>query len=140
MSSLKFLDFYFVSQVVFVYDFFILSPCFESRLVCFYFVLLCFPNDRKQSSLNCLLLKRAIPLVNLFKCVSFRSGEIFQTLSMGVSHCYGIEFLCSLIKTSCIWTTSLKMATHSSVLAWRIPGTGEPDGRPSMGSHRVGHD
>ena len=32
-----------------------------------------------------------------------------------------------------------EMATHSSVLAWRIPGTGEPDGLPSMGSHRVGH-
>ena len=32
------------------------------------------------------------------------------------------------------------MATHSSVLAWRIPGTGEPDGVPSMGSHRVRHD
>ena len=32
------------------------------------------------------------------------------------------------------------MATHSSVIAWRIPGTGEPGGLPSMGSHRVGHD
>ena len=32
------------------------------------------------------------------------------------------------------------MATRSSVLAWRIPGTGEPGGLPSMGSHRVGHD
>ena len=32
------------------------------------------------------------------------------------------------------------MATHSGVLAWRIPGTGEPDGLPSMGLHRVGHD
>ena len=32
-----------------------------------------------------------------------------------------------------------KMATHSSVLAWRIPGTGEPGGLPSMGSHRVRH-
>ena len=32
------------------------------------------------------------------------------------------------------------MATHSSVLAWRIPGTGEPGGLPSMESHRVGHD
>ena len=32
------------------------------------------------------------------------------------------------------------MATHSSVLAWRISGTGEPGGQPSMGSHRVGHD
>ena len=33
-----------------------------------------------------------------------------------------------------------EMATHSSVLAWRIPGTGEPGGLPSMGSHTVGHD
>ena len=32
------------------------------------------------------------------------------------------------------------MATHSSVLAWRIPGTGEPGGLQSLGSHRVGHD
>ena len=32
------------------------------------------------------------------------------------------------------------MSPHSSVLAWRIPGTGEPGGLPSMGSHRVGHD
>ena len=33
-----------------------------------------------------------------------------------------------------------EMATHSNVLAWRIPGSGEPGGLPSMGSHRVGHD
>ena len=33
-----------------------------------------------------------------------------------------------------------EMATHSSVLAWRIPGTGEPRGLPLMGLHRVGHD
>ena len=33
-----------------------------------------------------------------------------------------------------------ELATHSSVVAWRIPGTGEPGGLPSMGSHRVGHD
>ena len=32
-----------------------------------------------------------------------------------------------------------EMATHTSVLAWRIPGTGEPGGLPSVGSHRVGH-
>ena len=32
------------------------------------------------------------------------------------------------------------MATHSNVLAWRIPGTEEPSGLPSMESHRVGHD
>ena len=33
-----------------------------------------------------------------------------------------------------------EMVTHSSVLAWRIPGMGEPCVLPSMGSHRVGHD
>ena len=33
-----------------------------------------------------------------------------------------------------------EMATHSNVLAWRIPGTGEPGGLPSMGLHRVRHD
>ena len=33
-----------------------------------------------------------------------------------------------------------EMATYSSILAWRIPGTEEPAGLPSMGSHRVGHD
>ena len=33
-----------------------------------------------------------------------------------------------------------EMATHSSVLAWRIPGAGEPGGLPSLGSQRVGHD
>jgi len=33
-----------------------------------------------------------------------------------------------------------RLATHSSVLAWRIPGTEKPGGLPSMGLHRVGHD
>ena len=33
-----------------------------------------------------------------------------------------------------------EMATHSSILVWRIPGTEEPGGLPPMGSHRVGHD
>ena len=37
-------------------------------------------------------------------------------------------------------TLEKEMATHSSVLAWRIPGTGQPGGLPSMGSHRVGYD
>ena len=40
------------------------------------------------------------------------------------------------------WEDALEkeMATHSSILAWRIPGTEKPSGLPSMGSHRVGHD
>ena len=37
-------------------------------------------------------------------------------------------------------TLEKEIATHSIVLAWRIPGMGEPGGLPSMGSHRVGHD
>ena len=40
----------------------------------------------------------------------------------------------------CMHALEKEMATHSSVLAWRIPGTDEPGGLPSMGSHRVGHD
>ena len=54
------------------------------------------------------------------------------------------------LRVSRDWATSLslfsfhalekEMAPHSSVLAWRIPGTGEPGGLPSLGSHRVGHD
>ena len=42
--------------------------------------------------------------------------------------------------TSHFHTLEKEMATHSSVLAWRIPGTGEPGGLLLMGSHRVGHD
>ena len=40
----------------------------------------------------------------------------------------------------CTHELEKEMATHCSVLAWRIPGTVEPGGLPSMGSHRVGHD
>ena len=51
-------------------------------------------------------------------------------------------------ETQLTWILSLdqedpleqEMATHSSVLTWRIPGMGEPGGLSSLGSHRVGHD
>ena len=55
------------------------------------------------------------------------------------------SFLCILLRLSDFTFTfhfhalEKEVATHSSVLAWRIPGTGEPGGLPSMGSHRVGH-
>ena len=45
-----------------------------------------------------------------------------------------------LFNTLSSLSSEKEMATHSSVLAWRIPGTGEPGGLPSMGLHRVGHD
>ena len=44
-----------------------------------------------------------------------------------------------LLRRLCLFLEK-EMATHSSVLAWRIPGTVEPGGLPSLGSHRVGHD
>ena len=46
----------------------------------------------------------------------------------------------SLLLTFHFHALEKEMETHSSVLAWRIPGMGEPGGLPSMGSHRVGHD
>ena len=46
----------------------------------------------------------------------------------------------SIIKAGLGWRLEKEMATHSSVLAWRIPGTAEPGGLPSMGSHRVRQD
>ena len=44
------------------------------------------------------------------------------------------------VALACMHALEKEMATHSSVLAWGIPGTGEPGGLPSMGSHRVGDD
>ena len=57
----------------------------------------------------------------------------FNDLSIGLSGVFKFTF------TFHFYTLEKEMATHSSVLAWRIPGTGEPGGLPSTGSHRVGH-
>ena len=54
--------------------------------------------------------------------------------SLRVGHDFTFTF------TSHFHALEKEMATHSSVLAWRIPGTGEPGGLPSTGSHRVKHD
>ena len=73
--------------------------------------------------------------------------QIFPTqgLNLGLPHCRQTLYCLSqyLINKLCCWLTfhlEKKMATHSSILAWRIPGTEEPAGLPSTGSHRVGHD
>jgi len=54
--------------------------------------------------------------------------------------CEELDTLSNLTFTFHFHALEKEMATHSSVLAWRIPGTGEPGGLPSMRSYRVGHD
>ena len=73
----------------------------------------------------------------LVKLINVRTEEPGRLQSMGsrrVGHDSDFTF------TFHFHALEKEMATHSSVLAWRIPGTGEPGGLPSMGSHRVGHD
>ena len=69
----------------------------------------------------CIYLSRACQVAQMVKCLSAMRKTQVQSLG---------------------WEDPLEkeMATHSSVLAWRIPGTAEPGGLSSMGSHRVGHD
>ena len=62
-------------------------------------------------------------------------GRLQSMGSLRVGHDWGTSL--SLVHFHAL---EKEMATHSSVLAWRIPGAGEPGGLTSMGSHRVGHD
>ena len=66
---------------------------------------------------------KSSPAFSVLSCLGFGHGNRCVVLS---HYCFNLQLP--------------KMATHSSVLAWRIPGTGEPGGLPSMGSHRVGHN
>ena len=80
------------------------------------------------------------------QCLKIRA---FSTLHLNFTfHCYSLR-LCALSPPRVInfWffnglscVLEKEMATHSSILAWRIPGTGEGVGLPSLGSHRVRHD
>ena len=65
--------------------------------------------------------------------------EVRQPLEVG-SFAEGQTRLSDFTFTFHFHVLEKEMATHSSVLAWRNPGTGKPGGLPSMGSHRVGHD
>ena len=53
---------------------------------------------------------------------------------------HGVAQSQTRLKRLCMHALGKEMTTHSSVLAWKIPGTEEPGGLPSMGSHRVRHD
>ena len=90
----------------------------------------------------------AVPVFLLRNCAGHLSGSLRTIGAVAVGQlgkifygylgrrACGWHHLCSLE----FWGGRKEMATHASVLAWRIPGTGEPGGLPSMGSHRVGHD
>ena len=65
-------------------------------------------------------------------------GGAWETAAHGVAE--GRTQLSDFTFTFHFHALEKEMATHSSILAWRMPGTGEPDGLPSLGSHRVGHD
>ena len=70
-----------------------------------------------------------------------QSGPYCEGAGGGMAELNKAEFTCLTAETygfslSCL---EKEMSTHSSVLAWRIPGTGESGGLPSMGAHRVGH-
>ena len=75
---------------------------------------------------------------------------IYSVICISRSYLFRTDLPIVLLRVGHDWVTSLsllhflalekEMAPHSSVLAWRIPGTGEPGGLPSMGLHRVGHD
>ena len=65
-------------------------------------------------------------------------GGAWRTAVHGVAE--GWTWLSDFTFTFHFHALEKEMATHSSVLAWRIPGTGEPSGLPSLGWHRVGHD
>ena len=65
-------------------------------------------------------------------------GEAWKAVAHGVAE--GRTQLSNFTFTFHFHALEKEMATHSSVLAWRIPGMGDPGGLPSMGSHRVRHD
>ena len=65
-------------------------------------------------------------------------GEAWKAAVHGVAE--GRTHLSNFTLTFHFHSLEKEMATHPSVLAWRIPGTGEPGGLPSMGSPRVGYD
>ena len=63
-------------------------------------------------------------------------NSVFKRMFQKQGHCYQSKGIV-LANFSAHLALEKEMATHSSVLAWRVPGMGEPGGLPSMGSHRV---
>ena len=105
---------------------------------------------------HCELLKTGILIPSITSCPTFitvlgngillqysclenpMDGGAWKTAVHGVAE--GRTRLSDFTFTFHFHALEKEMATHSSVLAWRIPGMGEPGGLPSVGLHRVGHD
>ena len=85
--------------------------------------------------------KSKIKIINILYLINFSKIKMIN-LHKHFDHkrSLNITFLRDFTFTFHFHALEKEMATHSSVLAWRIPGTGEPGGLPSMGSHRVGHE
>ena len=84
---------------------------------------------------------RAWNSVTLLQASVLSSVSLLSSISLYVCTIFVHPFLSWYLGCFHFHALEKEMATHASVLAWRIPGTGEPGGLPSMGSHRgVGHD
>ena len=78
-----------------------------------------------------------------FSCLTLKYEFYFIRSSHEGSEVVGVTSVIAAVMTVMMLKMVIylyHLATHSSVLSWRIPGTGEPGGLPSLGSHRVGHD
>ena len=79
-------------------------------------------------------------LKGIFANGNFVYKDVKETDNLEIKNSLSCSFIKPKIQMFCNYVAKKKeMATHSSILAWRIPGTGEPGQLPSMGSHRVGH-
>ena len=74
------------------------------------------------------------------QCLTNKKSLNFFFFALLKPKCFIFDTLLFKFSINYIDGMEKAMATHSSTLAWKIPGTGEPGGLPSMGSHRVGHD
>ena len=97
--------------------------------------------------LNILLLR--IKKTETLSCLSYHLPPYHELPAgrLGLTDLWTLSWPFLIVLCTQQWANTMikhllrtQMATHSSVLAWRIPGTGEPSGLPSPGSHRVGHD
>ena len=88
--------------------------------------------------INCSIWRKWQPTPVFFPRKSYGQRSLVQATVHGVTKSW--TRLSDFTLTFHFHALEKEMATHSSVLAWRIPGTGEPGGLPSMGSHRVEHD